>query len=133
MAHGKVSGSKLQRLTEADYVLDACGRPVPPKGYRFVDLPYVIPFHFDDVVPVPLPTNSGIFNSARVVFLCRGIVVRSDFRWRIKWPSGRFLSQGMEFDAIEQASPQGVGSSLIAFSSEIPIGPDQRITVQLNA
>lgn len=35
----------LELLTQADYVLNACGRPVPPKGFRFVDLPKIIPFH----------------------------------------------------------------------------------------
>jgi hypothetical protein len=40
----------LELLTQADMVLDNCGRPVPPKGYRFVDLPRIIPFH--STVPV---------------------------------------------------------------------------------
>jgi hypothetical protein len=35
----------LELLTQADYVLNACGRPTPPKGYRFVDLPRIIPYH----------------------------------------------------------------------------------------
>lgn len=35
----------LELLSQADYVLNACGRPVPPSGYRFVDLPKIIPFH----------------------------------------------------------------------------------------
>jgi len=35
----------LELLTQADYVLNSCGRPVPPKGYKFVDLPKIIPFH----------------------------------------------------------------------------------------
>jgi hypothetical protein len=35
----------LELLTQADYVLNACGRAVPPKGYRFVDLPRIIPYH----------------------------------------------------------------------------------------
>jgi hypothetical protein len=35
----------LELLTQADYVLNACGRPVPPKGFRFVDLPKIISFH----------------------------------------------------------------------------------------
>lgn len=35
----------LELLTQADYVLNACGRPIPPKGYKFVDLPKIIPFH----------------------------------------------------------------------------------------
>jgi hypothetical protein len=35
----------LELLTQADMVLNACGRPVPPPGYKFVDLPRIIPFH----------------------------------------------------------------------------------------
>lgn len=35
----------LELLTQADYVLNACGRAVPPKGYKFVDLPKFLPFH----------------------------------------------------------------------------------------
>jgi len=35
----------LELLTQADYLLNACGRPVPPKGFRFVDLPKIISFH----------------------------------------------------------------------------------------
>lgn len=132
-----MSALRLKRLTEADYVLNVCGRPVPPKGYRYVDLPYVIPFHFDNnlahPVPIPTPINRDVSNRAQVVFLCRGIAVRSDLRWRIKWPTGRFVAEGIEFADIEQASPQGVASNLLALTSEIPIGPDERITVQLNA
>ena len=35
----------LEILTQADMVLNSCGRPVPPKGFKFVDLPRIIPFH----------------------------------------------------------------------------------------
>ncbi len=35
----------LELLTQADMVLNVCGRPVPPPGYKFVDLPRFIPFH----------------------------------------------------------------------------------------
>ena len=43
----------LELLSQADYVLNACGRPVPPAGYRFVNLPKIIPFH------ETLTTNPG--------------------------------------------------------------------------
>lgn len=56
----------LELLSQADYVLNACGRPVPPKGYRFVDLPKMIPFHqtfqlpaFDFVKAPPSGGGSG--------------------------------------------------------------------------
>ena len=35
----------LELLTQADYVLNSCGRPVPPKGFKFVDLSKIIAFH----------------------------------------------------------------------------------------
>ncbi len=35
----------LELLSQADMVLNACGRPVPPPGFKFVDLPRIIPFH----------------------------------------------------------------------------------------
>lgn len=34
----------LELLTQADQVLNACGRPVAPKGYKFVDLPKILSF-----------------------------------------------------------------------------------------
>jgi hypothetical protein len=35
----------LELLTQADLVLNKCGRAVPPPGFKFVDLPRIIPFH----------------------------------------------------------------------------------------
>lgn len=35
---------KFEVLSQADYVLNACGRLVAPPGFRFVDLPYFIPY-----------------------------------------------------------------------------------------
>lgn len=34
----------IELLKQADYVLSPCGRPMPPPGYRWVDLPYVLSF-----------------------------------------------------------------------------------------
>jgi hypothetical protein len=52
----------LELLTQADYVLNACGRPVPPKGFRFVDLPKFISFHQQFQLPawnMPPAPDSG--------------------------------------------------------------------------
>ena len=46
----------LELLTQADYVLNSCGRPVPPKGYKFVDLPKIIPFHHTPLATGVPPT-----------------------------------------------------------------------------
>lgn len=55
----------FELLTEADYVLDACGREVPPEGYRFVDLPRFIPFHV---------TVSGVGGTGQFVPVTDGLV-----------------------------------------------------------
>lgn len=52
----------LELLTQADFVLNACGRPMPPRGYKFVDLPKVIPFHAVFSLPAfdfPAAPDSG--------------------------------------------------------------------------
>lgn len=127
-------GMTLELLSEADYVLTACGRPVPPKGYRFVDLPRVIPFHFDNLVGEQpgTPFNRTVSNTADTIFLTRGLVISSAFRARLRWPSGRFLSQTVMFNSSEEASPQGKGSTMLALTEEMPLDPDARVTVQIS-
>lgn len=124
----------LELLTQADYVLTACGRPVPPKGYRFVDLPRVIPFHFDTQFSAgpATPFNRTIANTANTVFLTRGIVLNSSFQVRLRWPSGRFLSSAMMFNDGQQASPQGDGATMLSLTEEIPLDPDARVSVQIS-
>jgi hypothetical protein len=125
---------KLELLRAADYVLNSCGRLVPPPGYRFVDLPRVIPFHFDTIGTIgpAAPFNRAITNTAETVFLARGFVLSTDYMVRLKWPSGRFLSQQLLFQSGAQASPQGTGGTMLALPSEEPIDPDGRITVQIS-
>jgi hypothetical protein len=127
-------GTTLELLTQADYVLTPCGRPVPPPGYRFVDLPRVIPFHFDNTVGAQpgTPFNRVVSNTANTVFLTRGIVLNSGFRVRLRWPSGRFISSNVLFNQNEQASPMGTGATMLALTEEMPLDPDARISVQIS-
>jgi hypothetical protein len=123
----------LAILQEADYVLTPCGRPVPPDGFAFVDLPRVIPFFFNTTMGTPgTPFNRGVANTSNTVFLCRGIVLDSGFRVRLKWPTGRFLSQSMEFSFGEEASPMSTGGQMLALTEEMPLDPDARVSVQLS-
>jgi len=120
-------------LKEADYRLNDCGRPIPPPGYRFVDLFRVIPFHFDTFAAAgpATPFNRAISNNAETIFIARGVTIDSTFQVRLRWPSGRFLSQQtMWFNAL-QASPMGTAGTMLAFEAEEVIQPDQRITVQI--
>jgi len=59
----------LELLTQADYVLNACGRPVPPKGYRFVDLPKILAYHHTAVAaPVCWQSVDGSGNGVLLQF-----------------------------------------------------------------
>ena len=59
----------LELLTQADYVLNNCGRPVPPKGFKFVDLPKIIPFHHTpNTTFIPGPNYCYISETGGVVF-----------------------------------------------------------------
>lgn len=125
---------KLETLREADYVLSVCGRPTPPPGHRFVDLPRVIPFHFDISAGTPAtPFNRSIANTSPTLFLCRGVSISAQWAMRVKWPSGRFLSQQFlqaSDGAAPEITPNG-GGAMFAFNKEVGINADGRITIQI--
>lgn len=120
-------------LRQADYVLNDCGRPIPPPGYRFVDLFRVIPFHFDTVATAgpATPFNRGFTNNADTIFIARGVTINSNFQVRLRWPSGRFLSQAAMWYNALQASPMGTAGTMLALEAEEVIQPDAHLTVQI--
>ena len=70
--HGERMG--LELLTQADYVLNACGRPVPPKGYKFVDLPKIIPFFLNQPgITTPAVAASREFGDDSSVILVTAV------------------------------------------------------------
>ena len=83
----------FELLKEADMVLDSCGRPSPPPGFKFVDLPRVI--NFTTIVPGSgnVAGQFRVTNNSKTLFLCRGISTTPAVPYRIKWPNGRFFSQ----------------------------------------
>lgn len=128
---------EFEQLREADFVLNACGRPVPPPGYRFVDLPRAVPFQFNVAAGVPgTPFNRAVTNKANTQFHIRGLAAGSgsNFLIRIKWPSGRYLSQNFFWDSnsdVGNTPIEGRGGMLWAFPDEIVLDPDGRVTVEI--
>jgi hypothetical protein len=116
----------LELLKEADYILDACGRPVPPPGFKFVDLPRVI--NFTTIVPGagPVATQFRVTNNAKTLFLCRGISTTPAVPYRIKWPNGRFFDQ----NPFDGQLPAGRAGTMLAFDREQPIEKGARIGVE---
>lgn len=49
----------IEPLRQADYVLSSCGRPIPPPGARWIDLPYVIPYTIQNAQTVTITDGSG--------------------------------------------------------------------------
>lgn len=126
----------LELITEADYVLNSCGRPVAPEGYKFVDLPRIIPFQFDTPkaleAPNPPPSQLRLTNSSNTLFICKGIGVKNNsVPWRIKWPNGRFFSQNPARGGNQiSAGPQGVGGALLTLNNPVPIERGARVSVE---
>jgi len=117
----------LELLTQADLTLNNCGRPIPPAGYRWVDLPRIIPFQ-KVLANGVAQSVTRVQNIARTVFLCRAVAINTvSAAYQIKWPNGRVL------DASVARNPIGTGQIMKAMEPEVPIDPDGQISIQLNS
>jgi hypothetical protein len=129
----------LELLREADMILDACGRPEPPPGYNFVDLPRAFGYTIAAVsvcvgVPFTAPSER-VQNKATTLFLVEGIAIQpgSTPRFNIRFPSGRlFNKMPTGIDGSSGGSlwtPTGYGSQMYKLCEPEPIPADARITV----
>ena len=119
----------IELLKEADMVLNACGRPKPPEGYRWVDLFYAIPFFQLLTNPPETPFQARVSNNSDTVFVCRGIAwFNGGPSIRIRWPDGTYFSQLYSFTF---AFPAGVGPQQLALPQERHIMPGARISIEM--
>ena len=140
----------IELLTQADYVLNACGRPVPPQGFKFVDLPKIIAFHRTyapqgSLSPDPPggfntvsgPAQNRVENTGNTLFICKGIVLQTDpVSVRIKWPNGRFWnqfpSQNVTLPENTTSFPQGTGGNMYALDEFQMIEKGGKITIEMS-
>ena len=130
----------LELLKEADYILDACGRPVPPPGYKFVDLPRIIPYQTTVLNTgeggiSATPTLFRLTNNANTLFICKGVAINTQTGIRIKWPTGRFLNQNPSSPSgasgfIEQF-PNGVAGNMLSLQWPQLIEKGGRIGIEV--
>ena len=126
----------IELLRQADMVLNACGRPTPPPGYRWVDLFRIIPFYANTTFSgtPTTPYQSRVSNNGDTVFVCKGISyggANGAPQIRVRWPDGTYLSQ---FPSTPRNTyPTGNGTSLLAMNQERLIKPGDRISVELSA
>ncbi len=121
----------VELLREADMVLNACGRLVPPPGYRYVDLPRVINFFLNPATGAGTPYQQRISNDADTLFICKGVALSNTPPIRIRWPDGRFLNQ-FPLQSGANNAPQGIGSNMLAMPQHRPIDPGGRISVEFS-
>jgi len=119
---------ELELLREADMTLNACGRPTPPPGYRFVDLPYALPFSF--TATTTTPSQARIANIRDTVFLIRGISSKAGCPMRIRWPDGTFFNQLPSTNFGDDAFPFGFGPNMLSFPNERAIDPGEHISFE---
>jgi hypothetical protein len=140
----------LELLTQADYVLNACGRPVPPPGYKFVDLPKIIPFHRTyapqgSLSPDPPggfntvsgPAQNRVENTSNTLFIVKGIMLNTDpVQVRIKWPSGRYWNQfpspNIDQTLNTTSFPQGTGGNLYALDEYQMWSKGDKVTIEFS-
>ena len=127
----------VEALSEADYILNACGRLVAPDGARSVDLPYAATFHSSQFATAPpaTPTQGRLANNSKATFVIRGVVIQSPIGVRIRWPNGRYLQQGPTWaGAVPNAlgNPAGTGGNMLALDSEVTMERGAKLTVEMS-
>lgn len=113
-------------------VLNACGRPMPPPGYRFVDLFRVIPFFQQLLVPPGTPFQARLQNTSDTVFICRGFATTSDVAIRLRWPDGHFLNQFPSTVNGQNSFPFGLAGNMLAMPQERAIDPGARMSIEMS-
>lgn len=122
----------LKVLRKADLVLNACGRPIPPAGFKYIDLPYSIPVKatFSPAGSPNAPFQIEVKNNALTQFICKGIIFGSTQQIRIKWPGGHFFSQNpSHVDA--DGSPIGAGANMLALDEPVLIESGANIAIEV--
>jgi hypothetical protein len=113
----------IELLRQADYVLSACGRPTPPPGARWIDLPHVMTYRIANATTV---VASRIENKSRVQFICRGVSVNGTVDpFRIWWANGRNLEQ-----LVSVGNFIGSGAGIRTLQPEVAIDPGGKIIIE---
>lgn len=83
-------------ISQAYQVLSKCGRPVPPAGLAFVDIPHS--FLYQVTTPANSQVTGNRFIDGDTIFLVRSIPFLQDSATsvRIQWPDGKFFSNALE-------------------------------------
>jgi hypothetical protein len=123
-------------LRQANYILNVCGRPVPPKGTQWVDIPSAV--GYSRFLPAGSPgveDIGGVLHKGRVPFIIRAVTAQALPRatqgtyWRLRIPSGKFFQS----ELTSHAMAFGFGSDRQVFDQEIIWPPGEKLFIDLNS
>lgn len=122
----------IQLLTQADFVLNACGRPVAPKGLSVVYIPKGFTVNNYFAVTPATPTQTVTKEITGDTSWClREIQIVSTTATaqaiQVQLPNGRFLISNLQ-DVLQIA---GYGSYRYLFTKELECPPGSKIQVTL--
>jgi len=124
-------------LQQANFVLDSCGRQVPPPNTSWVDIPAHIGysrFMPGDGTSVGNEDIGGVMHKGRVPFMLRAMTAQSLPRdtqgvyWRLRLPSGRYFQNAL----TSHSMAFGFGSDRQLFNPEIEWKPGEKLYVDLD-
>jgi hypothetical protein len=132
MAAGAQNG--LHFLRQADYILNSCGRQIPPPNTSWVDLPSVVPYtrFLSDSSTQDI---GGISHSMGVSFWVTSMTAQSLPRatqgayWRLRFASGRYFQSAL----TSHAMAFGFGSDRQAFLPAVEWKPGEKMFVDLSS
>jgi hypothetical protein len=122
-------------LQQANYILDACGRPVSPAGLAFVPIPAHIGYsRFMPSDPVGTTNIGSVMHDGRISFVLRAVTAQALPRdtqgvyWRLRLPDGKYFQNQM----TSHAMAFGFGSNRQLFSPEIEWAPGEKLYIDLD-
>ena len=125
---------EIELLTQADFTLNKCGRPAPPKGAQSS---LYLPRNFTMQVVFPASTTTPVQQISKEItgdttWCLRGIQISSSsataISLQVLLPNGKFLISALQ-DAKQIA---GYGSYRYAFTKELRCPPGSKIQMSFN-
>lgn len=126
---------EVPHLREANYILDGCGRQVPPPNVQWVDIPAHI--MYTRFMPGASPGSEdigGVMHKGRVPFILRSITAQALPRasqgvyWRLRLPDGLYLQNQL----TSHAMAFGFGSDRQLLTPPIEWKPGEKMFVDLD-
>ena len=126
-----------QLLTQADFALSKCGRPIPPDGVRAVDIPHVLVYNAllpvgSTIIPDPVTVTGYRSVPGDTTFMLRAFSivgsVTQNCYIRIQLPDGTFFSNVLDSMSLNAL----VGSYRRSLSKEFPCPRGSQITIVLD-